>query len=97
MGGLSGEIGGVFSEAGHHGVRSKIKGFPYLIQGEVATFNPVFSGKDLAEQVTGFFGEGGEGGIRLKGLEHLGLGEGAGGNGEAEGMEIHREIKIKLK
>jgi hypothetical protein len=97
LGGLGGEIGGVFSEADHHRVGTKIKGLPNFVQGEVATLNAVFSGEDLAEQVAGFLRQGGEGGIHLQGLEHLGLGEGAAGDGEAEGLEIHREIKIKLK
>jgi hypothetical protein len=89
LGGLGGEIGGVFPEAGHHGVRTKIEGFPHLVQGEVATLNAVFAGEDLAEQVAGFLRQGGEGGIHLEGLEHLGLGEGSSRNGEAEGVDEH--------
>jgi hypothetical protein len=65
LGGLGSEIGSVFPEAGHHGVRMKIEGFPHLVQGEVATFNAVFSGEDLAEQVAGFLRQGGEGGIHF--------------------------------
>ena len=97
LGGLGSEVGGVFSEADHHSVGTKIKGLPNFVQGEVAALDAVFSRQDLAEQVAGFLRQGGEGGIHLQGLEHLGLGEGAFWDGEAEGVEIHGEVKIKIK
>jgi len=89
LGGLGGEIGGVFSEAGHHGIRAKIESLPHLVQGEVATLYAIFSGENLAEKVAGFLRQGGKGGIHLQGLEHFGLGEGAGRQPKAKRLKIH--------
>jgi hypothetical protein len=97
LGGPGGKVGGVLAEAGHHGIGTEVEGFADLVQGEVAAFDAVFAGEDLAEEAAGFFGEGGEGGIGLESGEHLGLGEGASRNGEAEGVEEHGSVKFRFR
>ncbi|NDF17878.1 MAG: hypothetical protein EB079_07945 [Verrucomicrobia bacterium] len=41
----------------HHGIGLENEGLVNLIEGQMAAFDAVFSGKDLAEEVAGFFGQ----------------------------------------
>ena len=72
---------------------AEIPGFvppaPIEIEGQVPLLDAVFARKHLAKQLAGFFGQPGKSGIRFQSGENLGLGEGAGGKREAEGVEMH--------
>ena len=73
----------------HHFVRFKDKGILHPVEGEVTGFNAVPVAEDFAEERTGAGGEF----MIFRGVfqcgKNLGLSEGAGRNGGADGVEVH--------
>ena len=88
-GGGFGQPRGVLAEAGDHEVGFKDKGVLYALEAKVAGIDPVAVGEDFTKEGTGAGGKLMILGSILECGKNLGLSEGAGGKGGADGVKKH--------